>query len=175
MSKMLYFWNEFIRIMKKRNLIFGLLIAIGFAVSCEEDDVCVGEGTPFLTVVMRNNIGTENLADTLTIEASPTADFANPDTLYLKAFTDSIKLPLGGLDESQMFYRLRRRSNIERDILTVNYNTQSEYVSKACGFRITYEDLSYQSTYNHIQSIEPGETNVLTDETITNLYIRLSN
>lgn len=145
------------------------------AVSCEEDDVCVGEGTPFLTVVMRNNVGTANLADTLTIEASASEDFENPDTIYLKVFTDSIKLPLGGLDASQTFFRLRRRSNIERDFLTVNYNTQSAYVSKACGFRVTYGNLNYSSSFNHIEAVEPAESNVLENETITNLYIRLSN
>src|SRR5690606_19313589 len=100
--------------MKKGFFIFGIIFSF-LAVSCEEDDVCVGEGTPFLTVVMRNNVGTANLADTLTIEASASEDFENPDTIYLKVFTDSIKLPLGGLDASQTFFRLRRRSNIERD------------------------------------------------------------
>jgi|SRR5690606_5807608 len=161
--------------MKKRFWVLGLIFCSLWTVSCEEDDVCVGEGTPFLTVVMRNNVGTANLADTLTIEASPTVDFANPDTIYLKVFTDSLKLPLGGLDESQTFFRLRRRSNADRDILTVNYQTKSEYVSKACGFRITYEDLNYSSSFNHIEAIEPAESNVLENETITNLYIRLSN
>ncbi len=161
--------------MKKRYLIFGIIIPIIFAVSCEEDDVCVGEGTPYLTVVFRNTLDTENQMDTLTIEASSTVGFENPDTIYLKVFTDSIKLPLGGLDESQTFFRLRRRSNTDRDILTVNYTTQTEYVSKACGFRVVYEDLGYTTTFNHIQAIEPDESNELKDETTTNLFIRLSN
>lgn len=146
-----------------------------FAVSCEEDDVCVGEGTPYLTVVFRNALDTENRSDTLTIESDVTADFANADTIYLKSYTDSIKLPLGGLDETQTFFRIKRRSNSTPDVLTVNYSTQTEYVSKACGFRVTYGNLGYNTTFNYIQAIEPGESNELKDETTTNLYIRLSN
>lgn len=161
--------------MKKRYLVFGILIPMIFALSCEEDDVCVGEGTPFLTVVFRNNLGTENQSDTLTIEADISSSFENPDTIYLKSFTDSIKLPLGGLDETRTFYRIKRRSNSTTDLLTVDYTTKTEYVSKACGFRVTYENLGYTTTFNHIQAIEPSESNVLTDETTTNLFIRLSN
>jgi len=161
--------------MKKRNIIFGIIVSVIFVVSCEEDDVCVGEGTPYLTVVFRNTLDTENQKDTLTIESDVTADFENPDTLYLKSFTDSIKLPLGGLDETQTFFRIKRRSNAISDVLTVNYTTQTEYVSKACGFRVVYEGLDYTTTFNHIQAIEPGESNELKDETTTNLFIRLSN
>lgn len=159
-----------------KKLIFAVVIFSGiFAVSCEEDDVCVGEGTPYLTVVFRNNLGTQNLRDSLTIESADNIEFNDAVLVLPKTFTDSVKLPLGGLDDSQTFFRIKRRSNPQTDILTVNYTTKSEYVSKACGFRITYEDLSYTSTFNHFQAIDPSESNVLTDETTTNLYIRLSN
>lgn len=161
--------------MKKRFLILGIILCSFWAISCEEDDVCVGEGTPYLTVVFRNYLNNSNLQDSLTIESDLTADFPNPDTIYLKAFTDSIKLPLGGLNDDKTFFRIKRRSSTEQDILTVNFNSKSEFESKACGYRITYDNLNYESTYNRIESLQPGESNVLEDESETNLYIILSN
>lgn len=170
MSKMLYFWKEFIRIMKQRNLIFGLIISMIFAVSCEEDDVCIGEGTPYLTVVFRNIQTQQNSVDTLFVEKLD-QNLENPDTLYTWALTDSIKIPLGGLDESVSYFRIKKRASAIPDTLTVRYDTKTSYVSKACGFRITYENLTYEATYNNIQSLLPGESNVLENESATNLYI----
>jgi len=160
--------------MKKGFLIFGVICSI-LMFSCEEDDVCVGEGTPYLTVVFRNYLNNANLKDSLTIESDATADFTNPDTIYLKTYTDSIKLPLGGLNDDQTFFRIKRRSSSEKDILTVNFNSQSEFESKACGYRITYDNLSYETTENRIEYLQPGESNVLENESDTNLYIILSN
>lgn len=160
--------------MKKPFLITFLLLSIILMISCEEDDVCVGEGTPYLTVVFRNNLNTENYSDTFTIYSSSDENFTDETLLYEEVETDSIKLPLGGLNASQTFFKIQRQSNSDSDTLTVNYTTKSEFVSKACGYRITYEDLSYQTTFYHINYLEPSESNVLQDESNTNLYIALS-
>ena len=76
---------------------------------CEEDDICVGEGTPNLTVVFRNDFNTQNLKDTLTIYASNSIDFENSYLLYDKVFSDSLKLPLGGLNEEIIYYKIQRK------------------------------------------------------------------
>lgn len=145
------------------------------AVSCEEDDVCVGEGTPYLTVVFKNTLDNENLTDTIIIQKL-LSDGQTVDTTYAssRAFTDSIKLALGGLDETTSYFQIRRKMTGTPDVLTVNYNTKSSYVSKACGFRITYDNLGYQSTENEIQNLVPGESNILENESATNLYIYYS-
>lgn len=158
--------------MKKRILIIGMIFAALFAVSCEEDDVCVGEGTPYLTVVFKNIIGDVNFTDTIIIQKL-LADGQTLDTTFVtqRIFTDSIKLALGGLDESTSFYEIRRRTTGIPDILTVNYSPKTSFVSKACGFRLTYDNLSYESTENTIRNIVPSESNVLENESATNLYI----
>lgn len=143
------------------------------AVSCEEDDVCVGEGTPNLTVVFRNSIDDTKLRDSIFIE-SLNADNVVLDTVLYWTVTDSIKLPLGGLDETTSYFQIRRKMTGTPDVLTINYNTKSSYVSKACGFRITYDNLGYQSTENEIQNLVPGESNILENESATNLYIYYS-
>src|SRR5690606_5787416 len=155
--------------------ITAIFFSIITVISCEEDDVCVGEGTPYLTVVFRNPLNNGNAIDTLTIIESKTPDFAEPDTIYEKAYTDSIKLPLGGLNNNVSYFNIKKRSSAITDILQVNYTTKSTYVSKACGFRITYEGLSYETTFNQIEYINPDESNVLEDESNTNLYIIYSN
>lgn len=160
--------------MNKVRLVISMLLALLFFFSCEEDDVCVGEGTPYLTVVFRNNLNNANLSDSLTIYSSDNAEFTNETLLYEKVFTDSLKLPLGGLDTSQTFFRIQRRSNIDADTLTVNYDPISEFVSKACGFRITYSAMAYATTYYHINYLEASDSNVIQNEVDTNLYIILS-
>ncbi|MDD3459479.1 MAG: DUF6452 family protein [Weeksellaceae bacterium] len=161
--------------MKLRQLI-PILFCISFLpMGCEEDDICIGEGTPHLTVVFRNIQNTSNQMDTLSIYRSADIGFENSDTIYEKIFTDSIKLPMGGLNDERVYFKIKRRSNVDQDILTIDYQSKSEYVSKACGFRLVYENLSYQITNYHINSIVPSESNELRDESITNLYIVLDN
>ncbi|MDD3773150.1 MAG: DUF6452 family protein [Weeksellaceae bacterium] len=161
--------------MKNYFLLIGLLFGSVFFVSCEDDDVCIGEATPAMTVVFRNILNMENQSDTLTIYASPDLNFENSILLYEKIFTDSLKLPLGSLAQSQTYFKIQRRSNEVSDILKVDYQTHSEYVSKACGFRLTYENLNFETTQNHIQYLIPGESNQLKNESKTNLYIILGN
>lgn len=158
--------------MKKRILIVCMIFTALFAFSCEEDDVCVGEGTPYLTVVFKNTIGDVNLTDTIIIQKF-LADGQTLDTIFgtQVGFTDSIKLALGGLNESTSYYQIRRRTTGIPDILTINYNTKSTYVSKACGFRITYDNLNYSSTEFDIRNLVAGESNTLENESATNLYI----
>ncbi|MFA7616816.1 MAG: DUF6452 family protein [Weeksellaceae bacterium] len=154
----------------------SILMIVPFLLSgCEEDDICIGEGTPNLTVVFRNQLNTENQKDSLTIYRSADIGFEEADTLFEKFFTDSIKLPLAGLNTERVYFKIKRRSNSDSDILTVNYQSKSEYVSKACGFRVVYESLNYETTHQHISSLLPAESNELKDETITNLYIILGN
>jgi|SRR5690606_38942426 len=160
--------------MKKRFWVLGLIFCSLWAVSCEEDDVCVGEGTPFLTVVFKNSIDENNLTDSIFIESLGQGDEVL-GTVIPWAVTDSIKLPLGGLDDNTSRFRIQRKSAGIPDILTVNYNTQSNYVSKACGFRITYDNLNYTSTENDIQNLVPSESNELENESTTNLYIYYTN
>lgn len=151
------------------SLLFAFLLFSFSAVSCEEDDVCVGEGTPYLTVVFKNTLNQENLRDTLLIERIDVNQTVLDTVVW--TLTDSIKLPLGGLDESTSYFRIKRRAAGIPDILTVDYDTKSNYVSKACGFRITYDNLGYNSTLNDIKNTVPGESNTLENEAATNLYI----
>lgn len=161
--------------MKKFALIGSVILGGLFSFSCEEDDVCVGDGTPNLTVVFRDILNQNNLKDTLTIYRANNPDFIDQALVYDKVFSDSLKLPLGGLNQTQTYFKIQRRSNSNFDVLTVGHQTQSEFVSKACGFRIIYDELSYQATQNHFQYIIPVESNQLKDESETNLYIVLGN
>lgn len=161
--------------MKKNILLFGLIFASLFAISCEEDDVCVGEGTPFLTVVFRNNLNQTNFKDSLTIHAADNIEFNNAIEVLPRTFTDSVKLPLGGLESNVTYFKIKRNDNEQSDVLTVNYATKTSYVSKACGFRLTYENLNYQSTGFYIENIIPSSSTILENEATTNLYIALSN
>src|SRR5690606_37359165 len=104
--------------MNKRILFLILLIGSMILTSCEEDDICVGEGTPNLTVVFRSDVHTQDVRDTLTMYASDAIDFEKSYLLYDKVVSDSLKLPLGGLNEEIIYYKIQRRSHSVSDIFT---------------------------------------------------------
>lgn len=143
--------------------------------ACEDDDICIGNSTPNLTVVFRNSLNSVNLKDTLSIYRADNINFENTDTIFEKVYTDSIKLPLGGLDSDKAYFKIKRKSNTESDVLSIAYQAESKYVSKACGFRIIYKNLNYSITQQYINYLIPAENNELTDEQTTNLYIVLAN
>lgn len=148
----------------------GILFSMIAVSSCEEDDVCLGsEGTPQMTVVFKSIYTQQNQSDSLYIDLVDT-NLENPINIYNGVYSDSLKLPLGVLENSNSIFRIKRRSYGLEDYLTVNYETKSVYVSKACGFKLTYDQVNYTSTTNDIINIQPVTTTI-ENETVANLYV----
>lgn len=141
-------------------------------VNCERDDICP-ESTPttpnliitsFDVSIQENK---KNMFD-VTIKGEGVDQFLED---YKKVTTDSIVLPLNTATNS-VVYKIYTNSTIDNngtpadesddivtgnlDTVTVNYTTEQVYVSRACGYKTVFKDVSITVDTNHwIQFIQP--------------------
>ena len=126
--------------------------------TCERDDICPEEvpTTPRLILEFFDVSNQENLKNVPSFFAQGVGnDFALPGFVGGSAI-NKVELPLK-TDESSTSYRFVRDYQINdngtpddtsddfatgnEDIITISYNLENEYVSRACGFKTVYRNV----------------------------------
>lgn len=167
--------------MKRILSIVVLIICFGQS-SCERDDICA-EATPTTPLLVidffdANNPSEEKIPANLAI-----IEEGEEDLTKIRTFNESlIQIPLR-TDVDQTVYRMVLNSTASEDsedqpnidVLTFNYSRTEEFVSKACGFRVTYDDLLPINNEplddgSWIQSIDIL-TSTIVNDTITHVRI----
>ncbi len=169
---MLYFWKEEINAMRYYLLIF--LIIIGAILSCERDDICASETetTPKLIIDFYDISNQENAKSVNHIwvqgvgNSEPLGDYTGNNS------EASIELPLKTDAVSTQFsiYKDFAINNNgtpsdpnddyvtgNEDIITITYNPEQVYVSRACGYKTIYKNVVVSVTNdgdNWIQLIQ---------------------
>ncbi|GGG33728.1 hypothetical protein GCM10011344_38180 [Dokdonia pacifica] len=133
--------------MTKRLFIIGTVLwGCIMLSSCERDDICA-EATPVTPLLIIDFFDIENPTEPKT-PVDLTIREVNGDTLDGSPFnTSTVSIPLRtNQDQTDLLFVLNTGSeeletpeNI--DGLSINYVRIEEYISKACGFRITYDAL----------------------------------
>ena len=147
--------------MKKYYLLLTLIALL--VSSCEKDDFCIEPITPNMVISFYN---ATNITQT-----KPVEDLSvNPegfDELYSNANLDSILIPLD-VTSNQIIYNLSSESNI--DIITINYDVEEVFVSRSCGFKAIFNNVSVTSDVSNDWIIGLTETleNTITIPTIDN-------
>ena len=147
--------------MKKYYLLLSLIALL--VSSCEKDDFCIEPITPNMVIRFYN---ATNITQT-----KPVEDLSvNPegfDELYSNANLDSILIPLD-VTSNQIIYNLSSESNI--DIITINYDVEEVFVSRSCGFKAIFNNVSVTSDVSNDWIIGLTETleNNITIPTIDN-------
>ena len=147
--------------MKKYYLLLTLIALL--VSSCEKDDFCIEPITPNMVIRFYN---ATNITQT-----KPVEDLSvNPegfDELYSNANLDSILIPLD-VTSNQIIYKLSSESNI--DIITINYDVEEVFVSRSCGFKAIFNNVSVTSDVSNDWIIGLTETleNTITIPTIDN-------
>ncbi|MDG1423106.1 MAG: DUF6452 family protein [Flavobacteriaceae bacterium] len=147
--------------MKKYYLLLTLIALL--VSSCEKDDFCIEPITPNMVIRFYN---ATNITQT-----KPVEDLSvNPegfDELYSNANLDSILIPLD-VTSNQIIYNLSSESNI--DIITINYDVEEVFVSRSCGFKAIFNNVSVTSDVSNDWIIGLTETleNTITIPTIDN-------
>jgi len=147
--------------MKKYYLLLSLIALL--VSSCEKDDFCIEPNTPNMVIRFYN---ATNITQT-----KPVEDLSvNPegfDELYSNANLDSILIPLD-VTSNQIIYNLSSESNI--DIITINYDVEEVFVSRSCGFKAIFNNVSVTSDVSNDWIIGLTETleNTITIPTIDN-------
>ena len=147
--------------MKKYYLLLSLIALL--VSSCEKDDFCIEPITPNMVIRFYN---ATNITQT-----KPVEDLSvNPegfDELYSNANLDSILIPLD-VTSNQIIYNLSSESNI--DVITINYDVEEVFVSRSCGFKAIFNNVSVSSDVSNDWIIGLTETleNTITIPTIDN-------
>jgi hypothetical protein len=144
----------------KKYYLFLSLIALLIS-SCEKDDFCIEPITPNMIVRFYNatNISETKAVNDLTINIS------NLDSIYTNVSLDSVVIPLD-VTSNQIIYNFSSGSNL--DILTIDYEIEEVFVSRSCGFKAIFNNVTITSDVSNDWIIGLTETleNTITIPTI---------
>ena len=129
--------------------------------ACEPDDICLEgtPGTPQLIVVFydKDQPDTKKLVSDLQVKG------VDIETLLYDATTDSIALPLRTLTNSTSFsIKATQNGSAAEDIITFNYTSEDEFISRACGYKTIFDNVTFSTTnsFNWIDNIEIITTSI---------------
>ncbi|MDY0779296.1 DUF6452 family protein [Tenacibaculum sp. IB213877] len=125
----------------KRIAITFLILTVIIISSCEKDDFCTQNPvTPSLVLrfYSKDTVADTKKADSLYVWVD------GKDSIYKNLNTDSIALPLNTLAQQTKFNL--SKGTLQTATLTINYTTEDEYVSRSCGYRVLFNDVSFEKT-----------------------------
>ncbi|NMH86088.1 DUF6452 family protein [Flavivirga algicola] len=157
-------------------LVIPLLFVVAISISCERDDICPDSTptTPRLIIDLLDNNNTDNKKRVFDLVAiGVDNEFVLPD--YNFSNTDNLVLPLK-TDENTTQYILVKEATVNdagtpddttddfidgnQDTITINYSRKEVYVSRACGYKTIFENVTL--------TIEPDADNwILTRQPLT--------
>lgn len=139
--------------------------------SCEnDDDVCVsGEATPRLKIKFKSTDNKVLTLDSLYLDV----DYGNNNilTVVRAAKVDSALIPIRVDDAgfTELYVRKTKKGSVSK--IKLNYNTTSEYVSPACGFKRLYQNLTGTlETANPVTKVELNQNQII-NENKAHLYL----
>ncbi|WNW02197.1 DUF6452 family protein [Tenacibaculum sp. HL-MS23] len=141
-------------------IIFICLIGIS---SCEKDDFCVQDSiTPNLVLRFYDK---DDVFQLKQVERFSIIAQGKTDSLFTNRTTDSIAIPLNSLSEETVY--TLKMNNIDGSkatnqtaTLTIKYDSEDDYISRSCGFRVVFKDVNLEHT---------GWINNLSTSTISNI------
>jgi hypothetical protein len=129
--------------------------------SCEKDDFCIEPITPNMIIRFYNatNISETKAVTDLTVNPN------DLDSIYTNVSIDSIVIPLD-VTSNQIIYNFSSGTNV--DILTINYEIEEVFVSRSCGFKAIFNNVTVTSDVSNDWIIGLTETleNTITIPTI---------
>lgn len=132
-----------------------LLLLIVLISACEKDDFCTQNPITKKSLILRfyDNVNRTTLKDVATIDVWA----ENKDSIYVGITTDSLVIPLNA-NTNQTIYNIRKNSIVEQ--FTINYSTENEYISRSCGYKVIFNDLSFSASNNWITDFTTIETSL---------------
>lgn len=128
----------------------GLISILLLFFSCEKDDFCTQNPvTPNLILRFYDstNRNTFKKVDNLYVWAE------GKDSLFVNASLDSLYIPLNTAALETVYY-FSKDNTINQ--LTISYSTKNEYVSRSCGYKVIFNEVSFTSNNSWINDFEPN-------------------
>ena len=141
--------------MKKIILFILLSIAI---TACEKDDFCLKNPiTPNLVVRFydANNRGALKSVSGLNVWAE------GKDSIYKNISTDSLVVPLNSL-APETIYNFSKNNVINK--FTIKYIPGNEYVSRSCGFKVIFNEVTFTSNNTWITDYTPNTLTTINNQ-----------
>ncbi|CAA0197445.1 DUF6452 family protein [Tenacibaculum maritimum] len=154
--------------MKKVSLLV-LLLSTFLIVSCEKDDFCT-ENPVTPNLILRfydaENPTALKKVDSLYVWAK------EKDSIIINQNTGSIAIPLNTLSNNTIY-------NLSKGILlsnqfTITYNTEEEFVSRSCGFRVIFNNVAItnnSTTNTWIQSFTPETLTTINHQSVAHVKV----
>ena len=152
--------------------ITGILFIL-FLASCERDDICIDPVTPKLIVRFYDKDHPTELKKVTDLQVK--IDSLDTFIPYgITSDTDSIAIPLR-IDTDLTNYRFIKNyedtTNEVSDDFTVNYERELEFVSRSCGYKTIFNNISISNLSNNwIDHISIKQQNIL-NEKEAHLYV----
>lgn len=124
-----------------KRIYYRFLLSMFLTAGCEPDDICIEgiPGTPQLIIVFYDK---DNPNQTKEVSSLQVKGMDMEELLY-DATTDSIAIPLKIKETSSSFSFISTENNtIFEELLRVDYTANDEFISRACGFKISYKNIS---------------------------------
>ncbi len=154
--------------MKILKILTVLFVAITALISCEKDDICIEEITPYFIIRFYDADNPEfykKVVD-IKVELEGVDGFYTDDGKTITSFTDSIAIPVKVTEDITKFKltvaQFDEDDNLieNEDIFELNYTRENVYVSRSCGYKTLYYDVNINlkdDEDNWIKTIVPTE------------------
>jgi hypothetical protein len=139
--------------MKKIVFFILLLTAV---LSCEKDDFCTQNPVTTKSLIIRLYDDSDRIS-TKRAEALSVWEESKEDSLFIDIATDSLVIPLN-VNTNQTIYNFSKNGVVEQ--FTINYSTENQHVSRSCGFRVIFSNLTFSSSNNWITDFTAIETSL---------------
>lgn len=143
-------------------------------IACEKDDICLSPTTPKLVLRFYD---TANQTALKSVERlSIWADGKDTLSIYKSVSLDSVAIPLN-VNTTQTIYHLKtntvdgNKANNLTNTITINYTTSEEYVSRSCGFKTIFNNVTISSNNGWIQSFTPTSLTIIDTQTSAHVKI----
>jgi len=142
--------------MKHFKKIRFLLIGMVLIVSCEKDNICIDETTPHLIIRFYNSDDTSKLKGVTNLKVAVQNSLDEIIEIGSVATKDSIAIPLNVDTDFSKIYLTKNVNDTSdgiEDSFEVNYTREEVFVSRSCGYKTLYNNVSItNSTYNWIDN-----------------------
>jgi len=156
-----------------KNILYIFILALLYS-ACEKDDICLLPTTPKLILRFYNNTSQADVkaVDRLSVWAEGKDSISN----YRSVTLDSIAIPLN-TNTSETIYHFKMNSvdgniaNNTNNTITIKYTTEEVFVSRSCGFKTIFNNVTISSDNNWIQSFTPATLTTIDNETAAHVKI----
>ena len=134
----------------KKNILFLVLLTSIFA-ACEKDDFCIQNPvTSRLIIDFYDDTNRETLKN---VQRFSIIAEGKTDSLFVNTTSNSIAIPLNSLTQETR-YTLKKNDENGAEVddkiatFTIQYDTEEEFVSRSCGFKVIFNNVAFSSDTN---------------------------